>query len=69
VEGEFLMAVPRLLTAKQVGELLAINPRLVSRVGIPQVKIGWRTRRYAEADVLAWLRQHKQRRKRGKARR
>jgi hypothetical protein len=44
-----------ILTTEQVATWLAVPPRYVARLKIPQLALGHRTRRYRAADVQAWL--------------
>jgi len=44
-----------ILTRDEVAEWLKVKPRQVERLGIPQIDLGWKTKRYFAQDVLAWL--------------
>jgi hypothetical protein len=46
------------LTTQEVAALLQIQPRQVQRLGVPQLKLGHKTRRYSLRVVLAWLETH-----------
>ena len=54
----------RLMTVKEVSELLSISERKLWQLThdgeIPHVRIGSRTIRFDEADLAAWLAQQKQ---------
>lgn len=44
-----------ILTTRQVADWLQVEPRAVARLGVPQLALGHRTRRYRARDVQAWL--------------
>lgn len=44
-----------IMTPKEVAELLKIDPRHLSRLDIPRLKLGHKTIRYFRKDVIAWL--------------
>lgn len=50
---------PEILTAKDVSRWLKCSPRHLSRLPIPVISLGHRSRRYFRADVLAWLNQQR----------
>jgi hypothetical protein len=50
-------AIDVILTRDEVAERLKIRPRQVERLGVPCINLGRKTKRYLEADLLAWLEQ------------
>ena len=55
------LASDTLLTRDEVAEWLGISPQQVTRLGIPCIDLGHKTKRYLVRDVLAWLeRRHKE---------
>src|SRR5437667_11899197 len=44
-----------ILTTRQVADWLQVEPRAVARLGVPQLELGHRTRRYRARDVQTWL--------------
>jgi len=44
-----------ILTRDEVAAWLALPPRQVDRLGVPELRLGHRTVRYRKADVAAWL--------------
>lgn len=45
-----------ILTATDVAKWLKVSPRQVLRLTIPRIELGFRTVRFREQDVQAWLR-------------
>lgn len=48
-----------ILTRDEVARWLKVHPRQIERLRIPYLDLGHRTRRYARADVVAWLEQQR----------
>ena len=44
-----------ILDLRDVAEWLKVKPRQVVRLGVPQLDLGRKTKRYFAKDVLAWL--------------
>ena len=44
-----------ILDLGEVAEWLKVNRRQVLRLGVPQLDLGRKTKRYFAKDVLAWL--------------
>lgn len=44
-----------ILTSEQVAAWLQVAPRQVARLGVPQLKLGHKTKRYRASDVMKWL--------------
>ena len=58
-----------IITPDQCAAWLALPKRQLTRLGVPSLRFGHRTRRYAVRTVLKWLAQQQRKRKRRKARR
>jgi hypothetical protein len=43
------------LTRDQVASWLQLKPRQVQRLGVPELNLGPKTKRYLARDVLTWL--------------
>ena len=44
-----------ILDLRDVAEWLKVKPRQVVRLGVPQLDLGRKTKRYFAKDVFAWL--------------
>jgi len=44
-----------ILDLRDVAEWLKVKPRQVVRLGVPELDLGRKTKRYFAKDVLAWL--------------
>ena len=44
-----------ILTQAQVAKRLQVNPRQLDRMGVPQLDLGRKTKRYVWCDVVDWL--------------
>ena len=44
-----------ILTRDEVAEWLKVHPRQVERLGVPQLDLGRKTKRYYAKDILEWL--------------
>jgi len=44
-----------ILDLREVADWLKVKPRQVVRLGVPQLDLGRKTKRYFAKDVLAWL--------------
>lgn len=52
--------ITEILTRDEVAAWLRLKPRQVERLGVPWLDLGLKTKRYARADVEAWLAAHRQ---------
>lgn len=48
-----------ILTRNEVAAWLKVEPRQVERLGVPQLDLGHKTKRYLAREVLAWLEQRR----------
>lgn len=55
VEGWKERPLRGILTRCEVADWLKVKPRQVERLGIPQIDLGRKTKRYLVRDVLRWL--------------
>ena len=56
MEGDMLpVDTHAILTRDEVAAWLKVKPRQVERLGVPQINLGRKTRRYFATDVLTWL--------------
>lgn len=44
-----------ILTRNEVAEWLKVKPRQIERLGVPQIDLGRKTKRYLRRDVVRWL--------------
>lgn len=49
-----------IMTTEEVAAWLKVKPRQVGRLGIPQLDLGHRTKRYLVQDVAGWLEAQRQ---------
>jgi hypothetical protein len=50
-----------ILTRNEVAEWLKVKPRQIDRLGVPQINLGRKTKRYLRRDVVQWLEQQRAR--------
>jgi hypothetical protein len=48
-----------ILTRREVADWLKVKPRQVERLGVPQIDLGRKTKRYLRRDVIRWLEQQR----------
>ena len=48
----------QILSTEAVAAWLGVETRAVFRLGVPQLKLGHKTKRYRVGDVQAWLDKH-----------
>lgn len=46
---------PLVLTQHEAAALLKVAPRQLTRMGVPRLDLGRKTKRYVRKDVLAWI--------------